>query len=192
MRNEKIEKLPVSIRYSINPNYHHEKYDHILTTKKIYSSKLRSYLKNDIEPLRSVKNKILVLTQPIYGEIDENISKRYMVYLKVLDSYFKSLPPNVTIVLKFHPREFGKKQTDIINLLQSEKRNYYVLAKTINIPVEYYLQEICFDEITTFYSSTVLYNGYIYPQTKICSLLDSFCEECTNLNLDMSYLHFTK
>ena len=123
---------------------------------------------------------VLLLTQPLneaYGEI-KNFEE---IYLSIIGKALDKVPVEVTIYVKFHPRDTVSFRTNLLKTLQTKNKNVCVLSEEINLPVEIYLQYMNFDKIYFFYSSTYAYNGYLFPKQNFVSLLPQLNEACVKV-----------
>lgn len=170
------EKFPMAMRYSVLPVFQGDK-ERIVLPTPIFSQKLQKYLEK--ESLTRGR-KVLLLTQPlqeVYGEIP-NFED---VYLNVIKQAIKDISQEVTLFVKFHPRDIGKNRKRLLKTLSTMNRKYQVLSEDINLPVEIYLQYMNFERIFFFFSSTFAYNGYLFPKQEFVCLLPKLNEECTKI-----------
>lgn len=171
-----FDKLPIDIRYSAVPLYH-ETFDRQLRGQQLFSDKLEQFLCQEKGNLPPIGDYILFMSQIIYksyGNID--------LYLQILEHYFQKLNHNQVIIIKFHPREQECDKKAIVRMVERCGFSYHILSDQINIPVEYYLQKITFKEIITFFSSTAMYNGYLYPKMQFTYLLHPYYNLCKEHN----------
>ena len=170
--NKNYHGLPISTRYSVIPNIHHEPYDKLLKCEPMISSKLQRYINEELD--KSDEKKILLLTDPM----TEVLRPQYR------DLYFETISDALEeykderIVVKFHPREFEKDREVTLKLIKDKGLNYSVLGQRINIPVELYLQNCHFDKILFFNTSTYFYNGYLFPKASFIKLLPLLYKKC--------------
>lgn len=160
--------LPMDRRYSIVPGYHNESFDKELKIENTISVRTKEYIEQNIN---KEEDRALFLSQPREGELEK-------CCMQVIEEFFSSFDKTKRIYIKFHPREKESAKWQIKHILSTKEINYQVLSDEINIPIEYYLQSYRFDEIILFDSSTFFYNGYIYPKTKIISLLPALYLMC--------------
>ncbi len=168
----RFEELHIDKRYSIRPFYH-ESYDETITVSPLISDRLSAHIENEIAG-NTYDNAVLLMTSPAYELLEYNDIDNY---LKVLEDYVSTVDVDTMIYVKFHPREVGKAQEDVLNII---KKNHpvLILGNEVNIPVEYYLQTMKFVEVTTFFSSTAFYNGLLFPQVRFVSLLQHYVDKC--------------
>ncbi len=162
--------LPMDGRYSIVPGYHNESFDKELKIESLFSEKTRKYIEQEIT---TEDDRTLFVSQPREGELEKYC-------MKVIEEFFSSFDKKIKLYIKFHPRERKDAKERIIRILSSIGINYCIISEDISIPIEYYLQSFKFDEIILFDSSTYFYNGYVYPKTKIRSLLPMLYSMCKN------------
>jgi len=170
------EKFPMAMRYSVLPIFQGEK-ERIVSPTPIFSKQLKKYLEKESV---AQGRKVLLLTQPLqeaYGEI-ENFED---IYLNVIKQAIKDIPQEVTVLVKFHPRDVGENRKRLLEVLSTMKRKYQVLSEEINLPVEIYLQYMSFEKIFFFFTSTYSYNGYLFPKQEFVCLFPQLNEECTKM-----------
>lgn len=171
----KIELLPMDVRYSIVPFYS-ETIDRLITCRLQIPNRVYSHIKEEIGVMPDTGNNILLLTSPFYVYKSENDDPT--LYIKIIIDTLCHLNSDTHIWIKFHPRE-KKNVVDIIRCqLDILRVNYHVLGSELNLPVEYYLQMIHFDEVIMFLCSSSFYNGYLFPKTKFTSIIRPFYELC--------------
>ena len=151
--NDKV--LPINIRYNILP-YFSENYDKRLVVEPLFSSKTNDYLEYEINQCKKYNESPLLLTQPFDDNDNED------VVIKTIDKYISSYFNYSHLFIKFHPRDKMEFKNKIIEILNNNNIEYTVLGKEYNIPIEYYLQKELFNVIINFFSSVVMYNGYMY------------------------------
>lgn len=176
-----FDKLPIDERYSLIPNYH-EKFDKVIQYKPLLSEKLKNYI-NEETKFMNFKGALLLMTSPIY-EVLKATDKEY---IEIIESFISNLSPNSNLYVKFHPREKENIKEIVEENLKRRHIHYVVISKNITIPIEYYLQVIHFDEIVCFFTSTSMYNGYLFPHTKFTYLVSQYyqlCKERHISNLD--------
>ena len=93
---------------------------------------------------------------------------------ETLKSTLSSLSSDLEVLIKFHPRETLTDKEDIIAIFKDHNIKYRIICEQINIPIEYFLQVIRFRMILTYLCSSVIYNGYLYPQVQVKSLLPQY------------------
>lgn len=170
--------FPMDARYSILPVYEGEK-EHLLKPHFEFSDNLKSYIDKNMHKAEGTRQ-VLLLTQPLneaYGEI-KNFED---IYLSIIGKALDKVPVEVTIYVKFHPRDTVSFRTNLLKTLQTKNKNVCVLSEEINLPVEIYLQYMNFDKIYFFYSSTYAYNGYLFPKQDFVSLLPQLNEACVKV-----------
>lgn len=173
-------QLPIDLRYSVIP-YYHEDFDKQVYVEKLFSDELTQFLQGEVAKFSEIENCILFMSQNIY-ELVGDIG----LYLQIVDSYFSALDSNSILIIKFHPREQEAEKKAVIRIVEKYHLDFHVLSAQMNIPVEYYLQYIKFKEIVTFFSSTAMYNGYLFPEMKFTFLLRPFydlCKKCNEKNI---------
>lgn len=183
----KNNKLPICRRYSIVPGLLNEPFDTVLNVKLIVSDKINEVVRSQLDTLQTENKKSFLITSDVYG--GPEFIKRYPVYLNVIEQYIQTLDKNSFVLLKLHPNEGPDKQKDIESILRENKLRYLVLSSEINIPVEYYLQLVEPREIAHFMSSTIFYNGYIYPKCSDTNLFIAFYKNCLNKGINMDNLN---
>ncbi len=176
----RFDKLPIHIRYSIRPFYH-ESYDKWIHIEPLISKQLKMKLDEEISVLNT-DNAILFLNAPIY-HVAHDDRKAIEAYYDLLVTYFKKVPKNYSIYIKFHPSDGEKEKRKIIDIVEWNGLCYTILSRDINIPVEYYLQYQQYKEIVTFFSATIFYNGYLFPSRKFVSLLYLYYEYCKSKSI---------
>lgn len=186
------EKLPIYARYSICPYYIYV-YDKQLKIHEIFSEKLLEYISGDLKNIQHIKNipKVLFLDQPFYqetsGRKNQFLKISELIYMQIIDEYLIDNKIKYFII-KFHPRTELHIKNKIIYLLEQYQIQYEILSPKYLIPVEYYLQKADFDEIVTFLSSTILYNGLIYRKLKVVLLADRYLSLCEQNGLSADVL----
>lgn len=183
----KSNSLPIYRRYSIVPGVLNEPYDKVLHIERIVSDKLQSIIQNQLDSIQNQKDKVFFITSDVYGGPEYH--ERYPVYLSVIRDYLKTLKKDSFVLLKLHPNEGPDKQHDLEVIMKEMNIHYYVLSSEINIPVEYYLQLIAPREIAHFLSSTIFYNGYIYPKCSDTNLFVPFYKNCVEKGINMDNLN---
>lgn len=179
--------LPIYRRYSIIPGILNEPFDRVLKVEKLFSDRLLKLIKEQIKLVSEESNIHFLITSDVYAGIDKN--HRYCNYLNTVADYLRSLDISSFVLLKLHPNEGIEQQKDLEGLMRKVGIRYYVLPSDIKIPVEYYLQIFEPLEIAHFMSSTVFYNGFIFPQCSDTNLFMPFFKKCISdgLNMDNVY-----
>ena len=168
-----LSALPMDVRYSLVPFYR-ESFDRLITYKPMLSDSLKAFLEKDTHGVDTNGCKLL-LTSPFYiNGIDDDPKP----YVKTIIEYACRTCKKGVLHIKFHPRETRNVRQLILERLESEGIQYIILGSEKNIPVEYYLQYIHYDQIVMFLCSTAYYNGYLFPKTKFVSLLNDYLENC--------------
>ena len=168
----RFEELHIDTRYSIVPFYK-EPFDKQIIVSNIISKRLHKCLNEELPHF--VHNKcILLMTTPAYELF---VSMDDTIYLHVIKAYLSTIANDTMVYVKLHPRETGQYKKNVLRTIGSS-HEYCLLGDKFNIPVEYYLQTFRFAELVTFFSSTCIYNGYLYPKLKITSLLQYFIRLC--------------
>lgn len=169
------ENFPMDARYSMLPVFYGEK-EHIVKPHIEFSDKLKRYIDSCVDDTNGL-HQVLLLTQPLdeaYGVI-ENFEE---IYINVIAKALETLPSDVTVYVKFHPRDNAVFRKNLLEKLKATKIKTVVLSEDINLPVEIYLQYMTFEKIFFFFSSTYAYNGYLFPKQEFVSLLPKLNEEC--------------
>ena len=173
-----INDIPMDARYSVVPFYH-EKYDILITTRFSISEKLVEFINKEVSKFDQ-KKKVLLITSPLYGWTNEIIEKDEEIYVHTIVDRLMSIDKDSSVHIKFHPREKDYIRKKILIELKKRNINYILLGSEVNIPVEYYLQYIHYEEIVMFLSSTYFYNGYLFPRMRFVSLLENYYNNCLN------------
>lgn len=168
----RFEQLYIDKRYSIRPHYH-ESYDEVIKVSPIIPERLSKYIKKEFERQTSNKS-ILLMTSPAYELLEYNDVDNY---LKTLNDYLNTVDKETSVFVKFHPREVGEAQEKVLSIIK-QTHQVVILGEEVNIPVEYYLQVMKFEEVVAFFSSTAFYNGLLYPQIRFVSLLQYYISLC--------------
>ena len=164
--------IPIDERYSIVPGYYHESFDkRLYVDKDLRSEQLNGYLQQF--DFNNNSERILFLSE----SHDEGHRKDECFYA-IIRKRFSKLPKGSLLYIKFHPRAHDDARKEIISIAESFGLHYIVVAKEVNIPVEYILMKWRFDKIILFNSSVYFYIGYIYDKTEIESLMPQLYEEC--------------
>ena len=175
--NKDYHGLPISVRYSVIPNIHHETYDRLLKCEPMISPQLQSFINDEIKNTK--EKKILLLTDPMTEVLQ--IQYRHLYFETISDALDKY--KDECIVVKFHPRECELDIEKTLNLIRSKGLDYSILGQRVNLPVELYLQDYHFDEIIFFNTSTYFYNGYLFPKTFFVKLLPALYKKCVDNNV---------
>ena len=170
--NKDYHGLPISARYSVIPDRHHEPYDKLLECEPMVSPKLQAYINEELD--NSDEKKILLLTDPMTEVLRPQY--RYLYFETISDALEEY--KDERIVVKFHPREFEKDREVTLKLIKDKNMKCSILGQRINIPVELYLQNCQFDVILFFNTSTYFYNGFLFPKAKFVKLLPLLHKKC--------------
>lgn len=165
--------LPMDVRYSLVPFYH-ESFDRLINYQPMFSERLKAFLEEEIHGL-DTNNCTLLLTSPFYINGIDNDPKPYV---KTIIDYARKLCKQGGLHIKFHPRETKETRQMILEQLDAGDIRYLLLGNKMNIPVEYYLQYIHYEQIVMFLCSTAFYNGYLFPKTEFISLMHEYLENC--------------
>lgn len=166
--------LPIYRRYSILPGMLNEPYDVQLYCKPLVSQKLKDYLDKETRNIKKGR-KILFLSDPMSEILPQEFR---CLYFEELVRAFASLDKNAAIYIKFHPRDKEEDKEHTLEIVSGAGLEYSVLSSEINIPVEYYLQVVRFEEVIFFNTSTFFYNGYLFPKSEFHSLLPELLKDC--------------
>ena len=169
--NMPCDELSIYKRYNILPR-HHEAYDVDLKVERLIPQGLSSYMQKEVGNERS---KVLLMTDPIAEFIGD---KNMFLYYETIKFFFHNLPKDNVIYIKFHPRDPLKYRNKTIETFEQLGLEYKVLSKTVNIPVEYYLQSYSFEKIYLFNSSTYYYDGYVFPHCDFVNMLPELYNKC--------------
>lgn len=177
----KVNELPIDKRYSIVDGYYNETYDVKLSVQPMLSSKMRDYIKETIG--NTQERLTLLMTDPVAEFIGgENMD----LYYETIKEKLATMEHTTKIYVKFHHREEEEQKGKTLEIVKETGIPYEILAPTINIPVEYYLQNCNIKEVLIFNASTYIYNGYIFPDilfTKLLPLLYKKVEKRGNIDL---------
>lgn len=168
-----LRDLPMDLRYSIVPHYH-EPFDRLLEVKPMLSEGLKAFIQEETRFI-DTQNSVLLLTSPFYYD---GINDNPQPYIKTIVDYALGIVDDVTLHIKFHPRELDYVKKTIISRLNALNVNYIVIGEKIRIPVEYYLQYLHYKTIVVFLCSTEFYNGYLFPKTKFVSIMEEYYNNC--------------
>lgn len=168
--------LPIDLRYSVVP-YYHEDFDKQIRVERLFSNDLAQFLDDEVAKFSDIESSILFMSQNIYESLGN-----MKLYLQVLEGYFSTWDSTSIIFIKFHPREQEEEREAVIEIARKYHLTFHILSAHMNIPVEYYLQYMKFKEIVTFFSSTAMYNGYLFPELKFTFLLRPFYDLCKIYN----------
>lgn len=173
--------LPMERRYSILPVYK-ESFDIQLRPAPLFSDGVRALLEQDCRDIVPEKA-VLFMGQPIYDTVPGSFS----IYVQVIREYVAHhMEKGSKIYVKFHPREAAESCAEVVSAIRRLGVQCHVLSSAVNIPIEYYLQYVRFSSVVMFYSSTVLYNGLLYPRVRFDSLLSDFRAACVERGLRLS------
>lgn len=170
--------LPIDVRYSIVPFYH-EPFDRLLTVQPMFSDRMKEFIQEETKQMETT-NCILLLTSPYYCD---GLNDDPQPYIKTIIDYVKTIDDGSFLHIKFHPREFETVKNIIISNLKELNIDFIIIGEILNVPVEYYLQYLHYSKIVTFFCSTELYNGYLFPTTKFESLMERYYINCKNKHL---------
>lgn len=176
--------LPIHARYSVVPNIHSRNYDKCLVCQPMVSEKLSKYLANYIDSSVSEK-RYLLLTDPMTEVLPRSFKS---LYFDVIKQNLKDLGADSVLYVKFHPRDIEEDKTKTINLIETMGIRYKILSSEVNVPVEYFLLNIHFEGIFFFNTSTVFYNGYLFPKCTFIKLLPSLYEFCKSKGVPSYHL----
>ena len=169
--------LPTYRRYSLIPLWH-ETYDRQLQYIPLVSENIKNLIAEDIKDIQTDKN-ILILSSPVYELVYPKNQKRvYELYIETLQECFERIPKDVSVHLKFHPREREDTKMLLRDMLRTIGIRYCELSRKISIPAEYYLQHLKYFKMMTFYNATAFYNGYLYDRIPHEDLLLIFWKKC--------------
>ena len=174
-----FEMMPIFCRYSIRPLYS-ESFDKQLFIHPLFSDQLKSYLNKELEML-DCSRCVLFLSQPVYEDFDQ---KDHSIYFETLARVFEKYDNNKTLIIKYHPREKQEDKHEIEKIINQKGIRFKVVGKEYNVPIEYYLQFVRFDEILCFFTSTIFYDGYIYEDVKFNFMLQELKKVCELRGLD--------
>jgi|GEM_PF-2373997 hypothetical protein len=180
MKDLPFSELPIDLRYSVVP-YYHEDFDKQIRIERLFSNDLIQFLDSEVSKFSDIESSILFMSQNIYESLG-NLN----LYLQVVEGYFSTLDNTSILFIKFHPREQEEERKAVIRIAEKYHLAFHILSAQMNIPVEYYLQYMKFKEIMTFFSSTAMYNGYLFPEMKFTFLLRPFydlCKICNEKNI---------
>lgn len=166
--------LPIATRYSIVSGFHAEVYDRKLVCQPMLSDKLKAYIGSSLD-LSSSKKRYLLLTDPMSEVL--SLDFRFL-YFDIIRKNVGQLDDDCILYIKFHPRDTVDDMDKIIKLINDLKINYKILSAEVNIPVEYFLLNVNFEEIYFFNTSTFFYNGYLFPKCNFTQLLPQLYELC--------------
>lgn len=168
--------LPIHARYSVVPDIHSQSYDKRLFCQPMVSEKLGKYLTQYIDASANEK-RYLLLTDPM----SEVLPRRFKsLYFDIIRQNLKGLGADCVLYLKFHPRDIEEDKSNTIKLIEEIGMKYKTLSSEVNVPVEYFLLNIHFEGIFFFNTSTVFYNGYLFPKCRFIKLLPSLYDSCKN------------
>ena len=173
-KGSRLEFLPMDVRYSVVPFYN-EPFDKLITCKMQVPSPIQDYISKEIGAFPD-KGNVLFLTSPFYIIRDEDDDSS--LYIRIIVDTFVKIGPYKHLWIKFHPRENKKVKDEICRQLNSLGVDYHLLGIELNLPVEYYLKMIHFDEVLMFLCSSSFYNGYLFPKTKFTSIMRPYYELC--------------
>lgn len=158
-------ELPMDRRFSMIP-FHHKPFDTRLKVEPMFSEKLKAYVEANIPTGDS--RRVMLMTDPLRELMEQ---KDLYLYFDTIRETIEQLPADVTLYLKFHPREIESSRKRILEIAQQSGRKFKVLSEEVNICVEYYLQRCQFEKIYFFNAATYFYNGYAFPRTEFVKLM---------------------
>ena len=167
--------FPMDCRYSIIPIFKGEK-EFTVTPIPVISDNVRDYI-NKIIKHSDDGSKVLILTDPL-EEIYSEVERFGDLYLESIRESIEGYTDEVTVYVKFHPREKQITCENIKKMLESMRRKYIILSENINLPVELFLQAMNFDKIFFYCTSTFAYNGFLFPKQEFVCLLPELNEKC--------------
>lgn len=156
--------LPIDIRYNILP-YFNERFDRSLSIEPLFSKKTNDYLDKELNQCNQNEQSQILLTQP-FEDRD--------IFIKSIEIYLSEYFNYKHIYIKFHPRDTVEFKERVIEVVKRNNVDYTILGIDYNIPIEYYLQKERFDTIVNFFSSVIMYNGYIYKKKNVISLMSLY------------------
>lgn len=169
------DKFPMDCRYSIIPIFKGEK-EFTVTSVPVISDNVRDYI-NRMTENSDEESKVLILTDPL-EEIYSEVEGFGDLYLESIRESIDDCTDDVTVYVKFHPRDKQITCEGIKKLLKSMRKKYIILSENINIPVELFLQTMSFDKILFYCASTFAYNGFLFPKQEFVCLLPELNEKC--------------
>ena len=169
--------IPIDSRYSIIPNFH-ESFDKRVYCRGLVSPRVSNLIKDECKNINT-SNSVLFLEQPIYELVKDSIS----CYIQTIKDYFLQLHEDITIVIKYHPRETKEIKNTIENLFVSLGRKYIVISKEVNLPIEFYMEQIKFKHVVNFITSSAFYNGYLFDEVEFIYLIEEFYNNCKDAQL---------
>lgn len=175
--NKDYHGLPIYLRYSIIPGIHHEPYDKILTYKPMITPKLQSYIDEEVGDTE--ENKMLLLTDPMTEILATDY--KFLYFETIKEQLLEN--KDYHLYIKFHPRDSIEDREHIIRIAEESGHTYTILGNRINIPVEFYLQNIVFSSVLFFNTSTFFYNGLLFPATRFVKLLPILYNKCKYRNI---------
>lgn len=164
-----LKKLYIDRRYSVVP-YYYEPFDVILSSKLQLSNALKQYIIDELGKVDPQKSVLLLSTV-----CESNVEKD--LYLSNLNNYLLRLNMETKLYVKFHPREPENSKCQVLNIIDSYGLDYTIIGVRYNIPIEYYLQYFKFREVCCFFTSTSLYNGYLFDKTKFLFLSKDYINQ---------------
>ena len=171
-----FQELPIDVRYSVVPFYS-ERFDTLLTVKPRISVKLNKYISSEVKRIGD-KGNALLLTTPLYEWMGERYEKDEDAYVKTIVEYMRLMGKEISVHIKFHPREKEYIRERILAELDELGIDCAILGSEVNLPVEYYLQYIHYEAVVVLLSSASFYNGYLFPKVKFVSILENYYNNC--------------
>lgn len=170
--NKDYHGLPISTRYSIIPDVHHEPYDKVLKYEPMASPELQNYINEELG--NSDDKKILLLTDPMTEVLPTQYKYLYFEIIREAIINYK----DKHIYIKYHPRDTKEDRDEIVTIMEDGGCKFSILGERVNLPVEFYLQQARFYEVLFFNTSTYFYNGYLFPKTNFVKLLPVLYKRC--------------
>lgn len=179
------EEVDYTLRYSVRPIYEGVK-ERRLFPSLLLSAKLSEYLKAELRSVHQSINSILFMSEPVF---EETLPNRLDLELEVIRNHFMSYDHKCNFVfIKFHPNENVFVRENISGVFDNLGIPHKILAESINIPIEYFLQYMRFYEIVCFGSSTMWYNRVLFQEQRFTTLLPAFYSLCKAQTDIESYL----
>jgi len=177
--------LPITARYSIIPFYH-ESFDKQLKISFQISNNAKQIIDEEISSLhKSYENEyVLYMSDPL-DSIIRNIT--FDIEATVIKEKFLNKAKGRNVLIKFHPRESAERKKQLFDIFKESGVSFNVLGEKINLPVELYLQQLNITEVYVLFSSTILYNGTMFPQKKFYSLLPAIVNECLKFKIEADH-----
>lgn len=174
--------MHIDIRFSVIPKFK-ETFDRKLTCAGAVGEKAKALIADECVSF-NVNNSILFLDQPIYEVVRNSVD----CYLKTIDDSLATLPDGTNVVIKYHPRETDYIKHQIEELFNKRNIKFFVISQEVNLPIEFYLQQIQFRKVLNFYTSSALYNGYLFEKIQFEYLIENFYYNCLQNGLKEAYI----